>query len=286
MDKVIGLGKTGCLIAEHLTEHPEYRIYKIDSKIGERGSLSLGEYPAMDAYEKMIDQDEVSVYLRSIKEDDEVLLILEGGDPVSGASLKILETIKDAKLNVLYVVPDRSMSSEIKRRDDKIAFGVLQEYARSGLFEAIYLIDRTSVEALVGDVSIHDYEQSISHFISYIVAMVNFFSHTDSILSNKMEPSIISRLATFGVSSLEEDEQDIKFLFPLEEIRDIHFFYGIPKQDLDDDPSLTKKIKSHVKSYKEEDVSTSFSVYPTSFDKIMVICVAYSSKVQTVPEHI
>ena len=169
---------------------------------------------------------------------------------------------------------------------ENVAFGVLQEYARSGVFEAIYLVDRTSVETLVGDVSIHDYEQSISHFISYIVAMVNFFSHTESILSNKMEPSNISRLATFGVSSLEEEEQDIKLLFPLQEARDIHFFYGIPKQDLADDPSLTKKIKAHVKSYKEEGVSTSFSVYPTSFDKIMVICVAYSSKIQNVPEHI
>lgn len=286
MDKVIGLGKTGCLIAEQLTEHPEYRIFKIDSDIDERGSLSLGNYSAMDEYERMIDQDEVSVYLRSIKATDEVLLILEGGDPVSGATLKVLETIKDAKLSILYIVPDRSMSSEVKRRDDKIAFGVLQEYARSGVFEAIYLVDRTSVEALVGDVSIHDYEQSISHFVSYVVAMVNFFNHTDPILSNKMEPSNISRLATFGVSSLEEDQQDIKLLFPLKDTRDIHFFYGIPKQDLDEDPSLTKKIKTHVKSYKEGDVSTSFSVYPTSFEKIMVICVAYSSKVQSVPEHI
>ena len=31
LDKIIGLGKWGCLIAEELTEYPEYRIYKIDS---------------------------------------------------------------------------------------------------------------------------------------------------------------------------------------------------------------------------------------------------------------
>jgi len=286
LDKVIGLGKTGCLIAEQLTEHPEYRIYKIDSDTSERGSLSLGTHPGMDDYERQADQDEISVYLRSIKDADEVLLILEGGDPVTGAALKILETIKDAKLNVLYIVPDRSMSSEIKRRDDKVAFNILQEYARSGVFEAIYLVDRTSVEELVGDVSIHDYEQRISHFVSYTVAMVNFFNHTEPILSNKMEPNNISRLVTFGISSLEEDEQDVKLLFPLEETRDLHFFYGIPSQSLDDDPSLTKKIKMHVKSYKEEGVSTSFSVYSTSFEKIMVICAAYSSKVQPIPEHI
>ena len=33
MDKVIGLGKLGCAIAEELTAYPEYRIYKIDAEI-------------------------------------------------------------------------------------------------------------------------------------------------------------------------------------------------------------------------------------------------------------
>ena len=155
MDKVIGLGKLGCAVVEHLTAYPEYRIYKIDSEIDERGSLSIGEYSGMDDYERMLDQDSVAVYLRSIKKKDEILLVLEGGDPVSGATLKILETIKDPKLNVLYIVPDRVMCSEIQRRDDKIAFNVLQEYARSGAFEKIFLVHRQAVDNFVGDVPIH-----------------------------------------------------------------------------------------------------------------------------------
>ena len=280
MDKVIGLGKTGCNVAEHLSEHPEYRIYKIDSSIDERGSLSLGECQAMDEYERAVDQDEVSVYLRSIKPDDEVLVVLEGGDPVSGAILKVLETIKDSKLTILYICPDRTMCSEIQRRDDKVAFGVLQEYARSGVFENIYLIDRVAVENLVGDVSIQEYENSICNFISYVVAMINFFNHTKPVLANKLEPHGISRIGTFGISSLDENEGDVRLLFPLEGARDVHFFYGIPQTDLDQDPSLTKKIKNHVKSHKSGDVSTSFSVYSTSFEQIMVICATYSSKIQ------
>ena len=51
MDKVIGLGKLGCAIVEHLTTYPEYRVYKIDSDIDERGSLAIGEYSGMDDYE-------------------------------------------------------------------------------------------------------------------------------------------------------------------------------------------------------------------------------------------
>ena len=41
MDKVIGLGKLGCAIAEELSKHPEYRIYKIAPGFEERGSLVI-----------------------------------------------------------------------------------------------------------------------------------------------------------------------------------------------------------------------------------------------------
>tara|TARA_R100000808_G_C2152189_1_gene161514 strand:+ start:2890 stop:3756 length:867 start_codon:yes stop_codon:yes gene_type:complete len=280
LDKVIGLGKTGCAVAEQLTAYPEYRIYKIDAGIEERGSLSLDFQPDHAAYETNIDQQEVEVYLRSIKKKDQVLLIVEGGDPVSGAALRVLETIKDSSLTVLYICPDRLMSSEVQKRDDRVAFNVLQEYARSGVFERIFLVDKLTVESLIGDVSIQEYEKSISYFIAYVVAMINYFDHTDPVLANKLDPHVISRLATFGVSSLEEDKQDIKLLFPLESPRDIHFFYGVPEAMLTEDSSLTKKIKNHVKSYKNEDVSSSFSVYSTSFDDLMVLCVAYSSQIQ------
>tara|TARA_R100000231_G_scaffold64422_1_gene52095 strand:- start:648 stop:1502 length:855 start_codon:yes stop_codon:yes gene_type:complete len=280
LDKVIGLGKLGCAIAEQLTAYPEYRIYKIDSEIAERGSLSIGLFDDMEEYEKKIDPEEVSVYLRSIKQSDEVLLILEGGDPISGAVLKILETIKDTSLNVLYVSPDRQMISEVQKRDDKICFNVLQEYARSGKFESILLVDKTKVEELAGHVPVNEYENTISYFISYVVAMVNFFKHTKPILANPIKPANIARLVTYGVSSLEEDKRDINLLFPLSDVADIHFFYGIPKEELEADAGLVKKIKEHVKSYKSEEVSTSFSVYETTLENMIVLCAAYSAKIQ------
>tara|TARA_R100001460_G_scaffold103579_3_gene148862 strand:+ start:507 stop:1370 length:864 start_codon:yes stop_codon:yes gene_type:complete len=280
LDKVIGLGKLGCAIAEQLTSYPEYRIYKIDSEIAERGSLSIGFFDNMENYEKGVDPEEVSVYLRSIKQSDEVLLILEGGEPISGAVLKILETIKDTSLNVLYVSPDRQMISEVQKRDDKICFNVLQEYARSGKFESILLVDKTKVEELAGHVPVNEYENTISYFISYVVAMINFFKHTKPILANPIKPASIARLVTYGVSSLEEDKKDINLLFPLSDVADIHFFYGIPKEELEADASLVKKIKEHVKSYKSEEVSTSFSVYETTLENMIVLCVAYSAKIQ------
>tara|TARA_R110000744_G_scaffold107058_1_gene203487 strand:+ start:137 stop:991 length:855 start_codon:yes stop_codon:yes gene_type:complete len=280
MDKVIGLGDFGCAVAEQLTAYPEYRIYKINSTIDERGSLSIGEYSTIDQYENTLDTDEVSIYLRSIKPEDEVLFIVEGGTPISGATLKILRTIRDSRIAVLYVCPDRQMISETQKRDDKIVFNVLQEYARSGAIERVFLVSKPAVDKLVGDVSIQEYEKSISYFVAYTIAMYNYFNHTDSVLSNTISPPKIARVTALGVSSLEEASQDINFLFPLDEIKDIHFFYGIPAEDMADDTSLIKRIKSHVKTYKGDEISTSFSVYETTLGDPMVLCIAYSGKIQ------
>lgn len=284
MDKIIGLGKLGCLIAEELTQHPEYRIYKIDVNIEERGSLSLEYQSDMEQYEKSFDRTAAEVYFRSIKKEDEVLLVLQGGEPISGCALELLQTIKDAKLSVLYICPDRHMISEVQKRDDKIAFNILQEYARSGLLENIFLVNKYTVESLMGDVSIQNYEKEISHFISYVIAMINYFYHTEPVVSNKFEPVDWCRVITFGISSLDADE-DIRLLFPLEAIADIHFFYGIPAAELEGDPTLMKKIKQHVKNYTQKNISTSFSVYSTTFDDIMVLCSATSSRIQDFPSY-
>ena len=279
MNKVIGLGKLGCAIAEELTAYPEYRVYKINDTTEDDG-LSIGNLGSMADYEENIDMDEVSYFLRSIKRKDKVLLITEGGDPISGSALKILELVKDNSISVLYICPDRQMISEVQKRDDRIAFNVLQEYARSGKFENIFLVNKTKVEELVGQVPINEYEKTISYFISYVVAMINFFNHTEPILANKISPLPISRIVAYGVSSLKEGKRDINLLFDLEQINDIHFYYGIPETELAQNTSLVSDIKEHVKSYKTEQVSTSFSVYETTLTETIVLCAAYSSAIQ------
>ena len=283
MDKIIGLGKMGARIAEDLTTHPEYRIYTIVPATDDRASLAIGVHSDMQSYEKNLDTHEIAVYLRSIKKEDQVLMIVEGGDPISGATLRILETVQQCKINVLYICPDRSMLSEIQKRDDKIAFNVIQEYARSGKFEKVYLVGKSMVESFMGDVPINQYEDTVSNFVSYLVAMVNFFSHSNPVVSHKLDVHEICRISTFGVSSLDDHSRDV-LLFPLEGISDIHFYYGIPSTELGSDPTLMKKIKTHAKSYSSENISVSYSVHETTFEDRMILCTAYTKNVQKMLE--
>ena len=280
MEKIIGVGRLGCAIAEEFGAYPEYRIYKITPESSERDTLSVGSHLDMESYERDVDFNEVGIYLRSIKSDDSVLLILEGGDPIVGIALRTLECIKESNINVLYICPDRQMISENQRRNDKISYNIFQQYARSGAFEQLILARKPTIDLLIGDVPIDQYEKSFSYFVSYAVAMTNFFLHTDSLLENQIQPAEVCRIVTLSLSSLEDTRPVLNSFFPLREIRDLHFFYGIPASDLSTDASLLKKIKSHARIHKTDDNIVSYSVHETSLENVLVLCKAYSSVIQ------
>ena len=284
MDKVIGIGAFGCLVGEQLAAYPEYRIYKIDSDIDQRGSLSVGTHHNIEEYEKNLNTQEVEIYLGSIKKGDEVLIVVEGGTPISGILLRVIETIRDASVNVMYITPDRSVIGEEQQRDDKIVFNVVQEYARSGAIKNCYLVSYAALEVLVGNVPITSYRESLAYFLGYVIAMINYFAHTDPLIDNSPTVKNHKRILSYGVSSLEK-QAEVKLLFPLEEVSDLHFFYGIPAESTNSDDTLMEKIKDHVKNYsRSQDMRVTFSVFATTLEDPMVLATAYSGHIQPLPK--
>ena len=284
MDKVIGIGATGCGVADEFVSYPEYRIYKINSNLESRGNfhshLSIRPQKNMQEYEEQFDAIDAEAYLESIQPNDEILFVVGGGEPISGISLSLLEQIKSASISVLYIAPDLEVCTQSQKRDHKIALGVLQEYARSGALERIFLVSRPRVEKLIGDVPVSRYEKTINHFIAYVVAMINYYDHVSPVMSNRSSLLPISRVATFLVSSLEEDSQ-VSFLYPMQTWQEEQYYYGIPAADLEEDSQLTRQIKEHAKRSSDPEVNTSFSVYSTTFEDRMVLGVAYSKDIQT-----
>ncbi len=284
MDKVIGLGSFGCLVGEELAAYPEYRIYRIDSRSSVRGSLGIGEYNNIEDYEKNLDSQEVEIYLSSIKKGDEVLLITEGGEPITGSLLRIIETIQDASVSVMYICPDRELIGEEQRRDDKIVFNILQEYARSGAINNCYLVSYSALEVLTGNVPITSYKKSLAYFLGYVTAMVNYFAHTSPVIENAPSVQSHKRILSYGVSSLEKSAE-VKLLFPLEDVTDLHFFYGIPEESIASDETMMEKIKEHVNNYsKSQDMRVTFSVFSTTLETPIVLAQAYSGVLQKLPE--
>ena len=276
---VIGLGKLGCGIADQFKQYPEYKVFRMSSDLSVKNSFYIQAQDDIEKYEKNFDVVEARLFCKRFKKGSEVIFILEGGDPVTGVTLSLLENLSHTNITLLYIKPDEDVSSIVQKRDDRIVYNILQEYTRSGMFGKMLIIEKSRVEEMIGDVPISDYERSIHHFISYIPAMINYFENTGSILETKMKPLNISRLGTYGLASLDKNI-DIKFLYPIEDEKSAHFYFGIPDEMLATDNKLMQKIKTQVKRFSKEGVDTGYSVHSTELDGVIVLCAFYSAKIQ------
>ena len=282
MQKIIGLGATGCAIAQEFSHHPEYNIYKIGTAQEGQDSLQVPYKSNIEDYESKPPSSDIASYLKSIERGDEVLFVLQGGEPISGLALIILQTIKESNITILYICPEEGVSTRLQQRDNKIVGSILQEYTRSGVFAHMYLVSRSVVDALVGDVPLREYEREFASFVCYVVAMINYFTHTDAVITNYEPPPPIFRIATWGTSTLGATDSP-RWFFPLEGERVHHYYFGIPEGDLTANHSLLREVKEQVKTMPHEAKSASFSVHPVTLDAPLVLCAAYSKTVQNFP---
>ena len=273
---VIGVGRLGSKIALEFEAYPEYRIYTFDTESRGKGSFDIDPEVGIEEYEKNLPVDDVKIYLRKIKKDEQVLLFVEGGDPISGAILRLLSLVKESNITVVYLCPEREIVSPMQKRDDRVVFGALQEYARSGLFKAVCLLDKSRVDSMLGDTTIQEYEKSFSYFVSYVLAMVNFFNNTDPVISRQPSPSELDRICTLSVCDLQEGSSSA--LYDLENPSYTHLYYGIPEDN--EDNKIISKIKNHAKQVKGNVEHTTYSVHETSLEEVIVLSQTFTSLVQ------
>jgi ABC-type lipoprotein export system ATPase subunit len=95
-----------------------------------------------------------------------VLFVVGGSGSVSSASLSVLKHLKNkCKINVLYVKPDMSFLSPLKQKLERMVYNVFQEYARSGLFERLYIVSNSELENIIGGVPVKLYNEKINEIL-------------------------------------------------------------------------------------------------------------------------
>ena len=96
MQTVIGLGQAGCNIADQLKQYPQYKIIKIDTGLKKtKTSFGLKHQASPELYEEKLPRGMIKYLQEEVM--PETLFITSCG-MVSGASLSILEKIKDKTL--------------------------------------------------------------------------------------------------------------------------------------------------------------------------------------------
>ena len=103
MQTVIGLGKAGCNIADHLSHYPQYQIKKIDVGLKKtKTTFGLKHQDGPELYEKSNMPKGINNFLEGVM--PETLFITSCG-MVSGASLSVLSKIKDqTNITLMYIV--------------------------------------------------------------------------------------------------------------------------------------------------------------------------------------
>lgn len=278
MDAIVGLGSAGCAIASCFSDYPQYEVYKID--VGLRKAKRNYKMPPQDtseSYEK--ECPDLTEFFESFDENTNVTFILSGGGKIAGSSLRILEKIKHCNLNILYVTPDVTLMGGRKYMLNRISFHVLQEYARSGLFNNISLVYNPSLEGMIGDVPVKGYFDHLNTHLASVVHMINVFSNTTSVFENLSEIEEHHRISSYGIVNPDTGEE--KMLFPLDNVREKVYYIGITKQALED-ANYFKALKDGMRKKAEaENVKISFKINETKYDNNHIYYIAYADEPQT-----
>ena len=276
METIIALGTVACNVADKFKNYKEYEVYQIDHRPSRRKNyLKINKYSNPEDYEQ--NPPNVKKFLKDVK--GEILFIACGASVASAASLVILQQIhKKCNISILYISPESELLSETKLLQEKTTFGVLQNYARSGVLDRIYLVSNIELDPLVEDASILGYHDSLNEIIVSCFHMINFFNHIDSVSDTFSEPLDVSRISTFGILNFETGEE--KMFFPLDRARETRYYYGIPKDKLANEKGLHRKILGQVKEKTSDDKRVSYGIYSTNYEHECAYILSHSSVVQ------
>ena len=135
MISIVGLGNAASAIAQKFSDVSNYSVYQLNNKVSRSSKykFKLKTYENPEDYEKNVPN--VKKFFKDL--DEHVQFIIVGSSYSSNYSLGILEQIKDKRIDVFYIKPDVELLTGVPRLVESAAFGILQEYARSGLFNSI-----------------------------------------------------------------------------------------------------------------------------------------------------
>ena len=233
----IGLGNAGTNICRNLLNLGKYKTIELDEGKG------LPKCQTHEEYESSVPK--LGNKLRLGKEKD-IWFIVCGASKVSGATLAILEQIKDREVKVLYIVPDPFFLSETQKKQHKVVFNVLQQYARSGMIHSIWLFDNKIISSIVGEGTLGNFYDNTNSAIANFLANYNWFKNSTPIIGNLHESKNISRIRTVSIGEIEKNEENLYFL--LDNITESCYYYSISSYKKENDKHLLKNIRTYLET--------------------------------------
>ncbi len=250
---LVGLGQAGKNIVKLFKPHTKnYKIIILDENDGIEKRNTVEEY----------DEHPIIFKQRGLKSHDEAMLFVCGSGKIAGASLRVLEALKPYKTTVLYIVPDLEFGSKKEKMRHKAHFGILQEYARSGLLHEMIILDNKKMLEISGYGTVSDYYKKVNFFIYSTIQNIMFCRHVEPQFGKMKQHKEISRISTIGFGSL--DASDEKLLFDLSNITESMFLMNIEEDSLDSDDTIIPQCQQIVRDNKSKERDTMFAIWHSS----------------------
>ena len=265
----IGLGQAGCNIVSLMGQIGSLRVVKLDAGTG----LPLCE--SHEEYEQSVPS--LARKLKLGKEQD-IWLVLCGAGKISGATLAVLEQLKNRKVRVAYIYPDPFFLSKTQVMQNRLVFNVLQEYTRSGLIDSMYLFSNKSISGFTGEQTISSLYNNTNSTISNFILNLEWFEEAEPIIGNVHEPKDISRIRTVSVGKIDSDEENL--FFPIDNVTESAYYYSVSSEDKENEKNLLTNIRERVTLYKEREIECSFGLWENQSDISFFYTIRYTHYIQ------
>tara|TARA_B100000131_G_scaffold297701_1_gene316696 strand:- start:822 stop:1685 length:864 start_codon:yes stop_codon:yes gene_type:complete len=277
MISLVGIGTAGENIVNCFSGNKEYNCYVLSDNV-ERNTKyrrKIKHQEKLEDYESSV--PDLKKFFSNI--DEHVQVFLCGSGRTANATLGILQHIKDKKIDIFYIEPDIDLLLGVTKLQERAIFGVLQEYARSGMFNSFTVFSNPILEASIGSVPIKKYFETINKTIYYSVHYKNLFDHTEPIIGNLTKSPGIQRIRSLG--RIDPHNLQESWFFNLDNSRDVCYYICISTEKLEKDGNLHKNIIGHLKNKPRNAFkNVSYAIYESPFETDFGFCVAHTNVIQ------
>jgi hypothetical protein len=278
MISLIGIGDAGCNVVSLFENHKEYNCFLFSE--GQENTKYTRKLPKV---EKAEDCEGKAPKLSSYKTEeaiqDRVQVFLCGSSFSANYTLAILEQIKEKKIEIFYIKPDVDLLIGDVKLQERAIFGILQEYARSGLFKSFTIFSNPSIEKTIGEIPIKKYFHTINKSIYYAVHYLNVFDHTTALVGNLSKPSDVQRIRSVGIVSVDKLTEN--WYYKLEEDRDVAYYLCIANERLETDGKLHSRVVESLKNKPRNAFkNVTYGIYESPYETDFGFCVAHTNFVQ------